>query len=465
MKLNILKVFSLFIYSTVMVASGNLSAELKIDFVAPTGTDSKTATGTETTEPLKPVSDIIKFHNGDKFHGKMISLDTKGLVWSSEEATAKIAFRTENIKDILLGTQKSYAKNVNTQILLTNGDMIAGKLVKLSAKELILDTGYAGELKIDRFMIEAIYPGIGGESNEYKGPNSIKEWTIDNNSGDNSSKVTVKEGVLSLTGYYVCVGQDMKLPDLSKVEFEIESVGNSQIQIYGSKIKKNPRNGYVLYISSGYIYLQRYEDGSSNNMGNFRSKELQRGKGKITILSNKKEKKIILLINGKMVKQWSDTEWAGIGGCVSFLNQSNQTVKFRHIVIGRWNGKIPGSKNSEVSEGKDSIAFVNDDVVSGELKSIVDGKVVFKTEYAAMNIPLKRVKEIVTASSSRHRARRRAKDMRCFFSNGDSITIDLKHIKKGIIEGTNGNFGVAKMKLNAFSKLQFNIYDEEEEDE
>jgi len=99
-----------------------------------------------------------------------------------------------------------------------------------------------------------------------------------------------------------------------------------------------------------------------------------------------------------MAKQWSDTEWAGEGGCVSFMNQSSNTVKIKHIVVGKWNGKIPGSKNSEANEEKDSIAFVNDDVVSGELQSIVDGKVVTKYNYgvAFMQMPFFLVADILS---------------------------------------------------------------------
>ncbi len=464
MKVRFAKALSFFIYLAVIIISNNLSAELSIDFLTPVDTDSKPADGKGGGGELKVIKDMIKFKNGDKFHGKMISFNKKGILWTSGEAQENIQFRTVNIKEIIIGMQKSYSKNVNTQIVLTNGDMLVGKMLKLSTKELILDTGYGGELKIDRFMVEAIYPGIGGETQGYKGPNDIKEWTIENN-GNNNSKVEIKEGVMSLSGYYLCIGKDMKLPDVSKIEFEMEGGGNCQfnLQIYGKKVKRNLSNGYMLSISSSYISLQRYEDGSSSSMGNVRSKELQSGKGKITILVDKKEKKIILLLNDKMIKQWGDTDWAGTGGILSFSNQSHNLIKIKNIVVGKWNGKIPGAKSSEANESKDSITFMNDDVVSGELKSIVDDKVIFKTEYAEMNIPLERVEEIVTASSSRHRARRRSKDMRCFFPNGDSLTIDLKDIKNGIIEGTNGNFGATTLKLNAFTKLQFNIYDEEEE--
>ena len=465
MKFKFIERGTLFIALLLIMMSFSLFAELKIDFIAPTDSEGKSVDGGGEPVAVAVVNDIIQFKNSDQFHGRMLSVDKRGVVWSSDEALDNIIFKSGNIKNILLGNTQSYSKNVNTEILLTNGDRLAGALVKLDDKELVLDTGYAGVLHIDRFMIAGIYPGFAGGAQTYKGPNDINEWIIVNNGGNSNDKVTIKGGVMTLSGYYICVGRDMQLPDLSKVELDMESLGNCQfqIQIYGDKVKRNPRNGYVLYISSGYIYLQRYDDGSSDNMGNFRSKSLRGGKAKITILTDKKEKKITLMVNGKMAKQWSDTEWAGKGGYLSFINQSNNAINIKNIVVGKWNGKIPGAKSGDTGSDSDSIAFLNDDVVSGQLKSIVDDKVVFKTEYAEMNIPLKRVKEIITASDSRHRARRRAKDTRCYFKNGNLITVELKNIKSGTIEGSNENFGAVNMKLNAFSKLQFNIYDEEDD--
>ena len=456
---------TLFISLLLIMMSCTLFAELKIDFVAPTDSESKSSDDGGGAEALKVVDDVIKFKNSDQIHGRMLSVDKSGVLWSSEEALEDITFKRDNIKNILLGNSQASFKNVNTEVLLTNGDRFAGKLVSLSDKELVLDTGYAGELHIDRFMVAAIYPGLGGGSQSYKGPNDVKEWTIINNSGDRNSKVIIKDGVMTLSGYYICAGRDMKLTDLSKIEFDMEAFGNCQmqVQIYGDKIKRNPRNGYVLYISSGYIYLQRYQDGSSANMGNFRSQSIKGGKVKIAILANKKKKKITLMVNGEMAKEWSDTEWAGEGGFVSFINQSNDAVNIKNIVVGKWNGQVPGSQGSGGGVESDSIAFMNDDIVSGQLKSITDDKVIFKTEYAEMNIPLERVKEILTATTSRHRARRRAEDMKCYFRNGNVITVELKSIKSGTVEGNSDNFGAVNMKLNAFDRLQFNIYDEEDD--
>jgi len=442
-----------------------LNAELKINLTNSEDAGNTSAEHNSNKNSTSAKNDIIKFKNGDMLHGAIVSLDTKGISWKSGEAENNILFKTENVRDIILGDSVSYSVNANAQVLLTNGDILAGKLLELNSANLILNTNYAGELKIDRFMIQSIYPGVGKSNGRYRGPNSIEEWIFASNTRNNSN-AEIKDGILSITDY-TSIGRDMKLPDLSKVEFDMAGDGNSQLQVqlYGNQVSLNPRDGYVLYISPGYIYLQRYRNGNADNLGNFQTRDLQSGKGKITLLSNKKDKKIILMVNGKIAKQWSDTIWGGAGGFVSFINQSNSTVKIKNITAGSWNGKVPVPK-AETNELKnDSISFINDDIVSGKLISIKGEKVLFKTDYAEMDIPLKRVKEITTASSLRRRARRRGDDIRCYFPNGDSITLSVKEINGGILEGETENYGNSKIKLNLFSRLQLNIYDDDDNDE
>lgn len=436
-------------------------AELVIEVAVP-DENNKKENGENKVTPIKDIKpDVVHFKNNDKMHGTMISvISDKGLLWKSQEALSDITFKTENINHIIRGNINYSANKGDAAILLTNDDMLAGKLIKIDEKELILKTAFAGELKINRNMVQSVFPGSDAGNINYRGPNNMEEWTLPPNSNSNSS-VNVKNGELVIQGN-TAVGRDMKLSDLSKIEFEMDAMGNSQfqIQLYGNKVDRYPRNGYVVYISSGYIYMQRYANGRADNLGNFRARTFQQGKGKVTILTNKKKKSITLLINNDISKTWTDSMWASEGGFVNFINQSNGSVKIKDISVGKWSGKIPGKTPSESDKENDTIKFNNDDVVSGKLKSIKDNKVTFKTEYADMSIPIERVKEIITALDSRHRARRRGNDVRLFFESGDSVTLEITKIAANEIEGETENFGKAKLSLNAFKKIQFNIYDD-----
>ena len=442
-----------------------VNAELQVD-IAVSENDSA---GTKNKSTLKDSksehkSDIMRFANKDRLHGKMLSfISGEGLYWKSDESKNKILFKTDNITEIELGQTSAGLGSFNMRAMLTNGDTLAGTLVKLGAKQLLLDTEYAGRINIDRHMISALYPSGESAGNTYHGPNSTDEWIISSN--NRKSNVTVADNILKISGYSAA-GREMHLPDKSKIEFTLSDTVNNQFMVnfYGAKVTRNPRSGYILYISSGYIYLQRCNNGGSNNMGNLRSRQLQGGKGKITILTDTKQKKIALLLNDMLLKQWTDTSWAGQGGCLTFLCQGNNPLKISAISVGKWNGRIPGEKGSKSEGNKDTIEFINDDIVSGTLKTIENGKVQFATEYAEMNIPIKRIKEITTSSDTQHRARRRSGDIQCIFDEGDSVTLKVKQIKDDVIEGETENFGKVKMKLGAFRKLKFNIYHNGEDD-
>jgi hypothetical protein len=437
-----------------------VKAEIVIDMKVPEEKkDGKDGNNAGNTEDIKP--DIVHFKNKDRMHGRMISVaPEKGMLWKSEEALGDITFKTENIDKIVRGNLAYAPSSGDSAVLLTNEDMIAGQLIKLDENEVILKTSYAGEIKINRKMVKSIFPGSDSGSVLFRGPNKTEEW-IQPNNRNSSSSINVKDGELFVNGY-TSAGRDMKLPDVSKVELEITSVGNHnfQIQIYGGKVDRYPRNGYVVYLSSGYVYLYRYSNGSSSSLGQFQANSLRNGQGKITILSDKNKKTITVLLNNDISKTWTDSSWCGTGGYVSFINQNNGTVKVKDIIVGKWTGKVPGKTPSESDKENDTIKFNNDDVVSGKLQAILDDKVTFKTEYAEMNIPIARVKEIVTAMDARHMARRRANDVKLLFESGDAITLALAKISSHEIIGESGNFGKATLKLNAFKKILFNIYDD-----
>jgi hypothetical protein len=69
------------------------------------------------------------------------------------------------------------------------------------------------------------------------------------------------------------------------------------------------------------------------------------------------------------------------------VNQSQGTIKIREIQVSQWDGRIPGSESGNEDQNKDSIMFVNGDLVTGDLLNIANGETIFKTEYAELKIP------------------------------------------------------------------------------
>lgn len=465
-----MKYINTFIFASIFFALCPLpvTAELVID-VDPSNIDSQdqdtSETGIDNVEN-QPEADVIKFSNKDILHGKMLSMEPqKGILWKSDDVLQNILFAPRNVRKIEFGGNISHNRKSNATVLLTNDDVLGGKLVSMNEKALILDTQYGGKITIDSHMVRGIFPGENNPSLLYSGPNDMDEWVLPENRRD--GKISINNSTLSMSGY-CAIGRDMKLTAMSKIEFSFEIAGNCQMQLlfYGDEAVSSPQNCYALYLSSGYIYLQSYgKHGRSGNLGNVKCRDLQSGKGQITLLLDKKNKTITLLLNDAMIKQWVDTQESGDGTFVSFVNQSQGTMKIRDIEISRWNGKVPGSKNRQEDGKKDIIVFVNADQVTGILESITNNEAVFKTEYAELKIPLKRIKQIRTGTEKQHKARRNAGDVRFQFANGDKLTLDLAKIVDGRITGKSENFGAVEFSLNAFKTIELNIYSDDDDTE
>ncbi|NOY75686.1 MAG: hypothetical protein GXP32_07820, partial [Kiritimatiellaeota bacterium] len=127
--------------------------------------------------------------------------------------------------------------------------------------------------------------------------------------------------------------------------------------------------------------------------------------------------------------------------------------------VAKWNGRAPGEKSDSTAK-KDIIEFVNDDKVTGKLKSMDAKLAVFETDYAPLKVPVSRIKRINFASGSRGRARRNKSDARCVYAKGGHVTLDISTIADGKILGESENFGKASLDLKAFKKVELNIYDD-----
>ena len=404
--------------------------------------------------------DILRFKNGDRLHGDFVNATAdSGIVWQTKEVAESILFRLDNLASITFKhTNRTSPLTPGTEVVLTNGDTLNGKIISLDAKTMKLKTTFAGTLLIDRHMISSIQPKM-DNSGIYYGPNSISEWAI-KSFRNTKGKVTVQDGVMNISPG-ISVARDVRIPDKVEIAFDILPLRNFQllVQLGGKESERYPSKGYVLYISPSYIYMQKLDDTGASNMGNVRLKGNENKVIRLQIFMNKQEKLITLLINGKRVKQWTDTDWAAVGGFLTFYNQSSNIIQIKNISASKWNGQIPTQEGNSVAEKQDVIKLINNDTVSGEIKAITNGQVEIQTKYSPLKIPLKRVRKILTSKESRHRARRRAGDIECVFGNGHYITLKFSEIKNGIITGETDNFGKVEMRLDKFSRIKFNIYD------
>ena len=411
------------------------------------------------TDATENALDTIKFKNNDSLHGNLISLSPeKEIKWNSPEAKNEIVFTPDNISSVTFGRVSKGSEKADSTIYLTNGDALRGRLLELNANTLVLDTQFAGKLNIKRSMVKGISPSSSGGA-ICAGVGVLKNWIVDKN---NNSNASIKGGALSIYGP-CAIGRKLNLPDKIRIDFDLAFSIDSQLSVlfYAEQPKRSSTTGVFMNLSRGYVYLRIRKRHSSVTLGNSSCNKLRSGKGKITILADKTTRKITLMVNGKAAKTWNVSFFPENSHCFGFLSNGGNAV-IKNLSIRKWDGKLPvADKSDDETKKNDSILFTNDDKVSGKLKTIKDGVVIFATEYAELKVPVARVKSITTAKDAWRVARRNAGDARFVFGDGKTLTIGVKSISNGKVEGKSENFGDITCDTSAFEKVEFNIYDEE----
>jgi hypothetical protein len=408
------------------------------------------------------VSDILYFINGDSLHGHFIGGNyRKGLKWKSDAAFSETVFDALKISKIRFGQYEIPQLNNLSSVILTNGDSVTGTIEGFAQGVLSLKTSFGGKLNIKKEMVSAIIPPGGNTEILYIGPTDAAEWK-GSSWGNSQTDSTVKDGEL-LIAPNSSLGRDVSLPEKAKIDFTFEAAGQCQFYFvfYADNLRNRFQNNYSLNIFSGYIYMQKFAANkrSSINLGNAQCPELRKGKGHITLFIDHGKGKIIMMVDGKQVKQWVDSKPNEVGKYIYFVNQSQSVLKIRNIVVAKWNGAFLKDPSDEVNnENMDILQFMNDDFTFGHFKNIKDGYLEFSSDEAEYNVSLKKVKKLSFASSGFHFPRRNSEDVRCVFPDSGRLTFKLEKIDNGIISGRSENYGQISLKINYLKRLDLNIY-------
>ena len=148
----------------------------------------------------------------------------------------------------------------------------------------------------------------------------------------------------------------------------------------------------------------------------------------IGIRVNKAAKTIWLYVNGTMVKQWTDpADFAGTGTKMIFSSQQGMYAKVSNIKVSAWDGKLEDAHAAADQSKEDSIKMANSDKVSGKLKKIEDGKVIFASSYADLTIPLDRIEQIDMSTQGADKPKQNPNDVRAYFADRGSITMQPRN--------------------------------------
>jgi hypothetical protein len=405
--------------------------------------------------------------NGDTMSGKFLGMENGFVRWQHPSAKEVIPFKAADVDGLTIAQKSSpnEARLHNSAVDLINGDRFLGDLVELTPETLVLDTWYAGRLNFPRSSVAQLNPvlmssqvifesregdatgWLHGNYNQGVQPKAkplgakgaevqkaqqvarnilaqkIAPQNLANGRPRPFANGAVKPqqknlfwkfdgaGFTSSSSGAVIARTDIAYPDKFELAFDLQWAGGTSCYfntaLLASDIKSSySGDHYRLQVSSGYFYFyRRNKTGNQVQMGRAQLREKLTGKTKVRVgmLVDRIERKITLLIDGKVIDTYRDSNKDPVpsSGGLSFQSNNTYPLRISKIRVSQWNGKLPG--NEVKADGtEDFIFFKNKDHIKGKVKSIKDGKVtVDSTSFGEVPVPLSKVARMQLANTKK----------------------------------------------------------------
>jgi hypothetical protein len=428
--------------------------------------------------------------DGSRIRGSLLGIGSDRVEFGADFLAAPVPLRLDKILDISLPTHAGEQQGDHiATVTLSNGDILRGELSGVNDTEIRLKTWYAGELVFRRVMVDTLEIKDRPEL-IYAGPNGLDGWVQ-----ETEGTWVHENGALRSKGSG-SIARELELPAKTRFAFDLEwrSTPKLRFVFFSDTVAVDqPRNSYELIFQGRYVQLQKRwsknDRGGSMTLGSHTVREFQnKEKCRIEVLVDRKAGLIRLLVNDRVVKDWTDPdpESGQFGGGIHFATQDPSPVRVSRIEVTSWDGILDGSPpaDDEIFMDEDDspppaveaepdpsrIRLRNNDQIAGEVLAIGEGKVKLKTSFGEINLPVSRLRTFALRTKEARdpanwemglyeEPKRYNGDVRAWFPDGGSVTFRLTGVENGKLTGTAQTFGEAVFDQKAFSRIEFNIHD------
>lgn len=413
------------------------------------------------------------FRNGDVLLGNLESIRSdKSLVWRRSDVAQPIEISGANLVELkFFSGGKSPAPETNgCRVHLNNGDAIEGRLSQLDPKKITLETSFAGQMVFPRKVVETLESLPQEGRAIFSGPTGLEGWTM----GKINIPAAGDTGEWRYTNgaFYAArsasIARDLKLPDVARIEFDLawKNTLQAAVALYNSSMQPinlvnkdtEPSFGgfYSLQLNSFMASLLPVRQNSPLlYLGQMHVPAFsQKNRAHIELLTSKPAGRVVLLVDGVLIKDWLDPDgFAGSGTGMRFVHQGQGVIKLNHLRIAEWNGRMVRKSTNVMVIKEDLARLLNGDTVSGKLESFQDGKLAFTTGKTKLDIPFGRIDDIEFPCGKKEND-----DMgsiRAFFRDGGSVTFRLERWDSQGVVGNSANFGRATFAPDTFERVEF----------
>lgn len=432
------------------------------------------------------IASSVRFSNDDRIAGSLQSLSPDLLVWKSPVLEKPTPFFLEKVLDLTLPSAAApeHPADHEALVTLTNGDSIRGQLASVTDESVALDTWFAGRMNFNRLMVAdvKIDPRV---PLLYRGPRANDGWV---QPSERPAWRFARSAFLSSAPG--SIGRDGLLPEECSISFDTawrsDSFNLKMVIFSKEPASEDSNSGYELSFQRGSIYLRNNK--TSAFLGSTQAREfLENDRLRVEIRASRKSGKVCLFVNDRIVEVWSDPDHArgDFGEALQFVSVNTLPVRISSIQIAEWDGVIdqmpeprPGMMRGLILPGQsldqamppppppstDRMQLANGDSIAGEVSSINDGIIHLKTKLGEIKLPVSRLRTVALKDVEEERTIRRNGDVRATFPDGSSIVFRLDEVGDGTLTGSSQNFGSAVFRIDAFDRIEFNIYEPAFED-
>jgi hypothetical protein len=422
---------------------------------------------------ISSAADLLTFDNGDLLYGALVSIDQRSVRWQRPDAARALEFQADGVTEILF-RQGSVAKRVvapSCRVRLTNDDELEGRLVAMDADTVVLETWYSGPLTIPRSAIQVVLPVPAKGKTLFAGPAGLEGWTMGKvkTVGEKGGEWRYKDGALYAVEA-ASIARDVQLPDVASLQFDVAWKGMLYLAIalytdylqpvsLANREAEPPFGGfYSLQINSYSVNLLPVtQKDPLRPLGQAMVSSFSRGnRSHVEIRADKLKHLIALLVDGLVVRQWIDSEgFVGKGTGIRLVHQGQGSVRLSNLQVSEWDGQFEEPPTLSPGGGLDQVKLRNGDKVEGNLQAIRDGKLAVVTAGVTRDVPLSQVKQIEFAAAKSGQSIRAMGNVRAFFGNGGSVSLNLERWDKQGVVGSNPALGSVRFDPAAFTRLVF----------
>ncbi|NBV20725.1 MAG: hypothetical protein EBS05_01835 [Proteobacteria bacterium] len=417
----------------------------------------------------------IYFRNGDMLLGHLESITpTNNLRWRHPDSVAAIDFQTQAITEVQLGSAPQPATSSPAYCLarLTNGDELAGNLISLDERQVVLATWYAGTLNLPRGQVASLRPLGLAPQVVFEGPTGLDGWTMGKSVlvGAVPSQWQYQNGAF-VAGQPASIARDVKLPPSASLEFDLAWRGSFALAVALFTDSLQPVRlaqtadeapfcpFYSLQLNSystQLLHVKHQEGARQAGMAVIPMLQ-QTNQARIAIKCSREQKTITLFLNGVMAKQWHDP--AGFGGDgtgIRLVHQGQGPIRLSNLRVTEWDGRLEEPAAPLAANVKDDVCrLVNRDTLAGTAKSFQDGRLTFTTADRPVEVPLARIAQVDFATEKNQPVPAQAGAARIYFAGRGRLTLALEGWTEKTVTARSGSFGRTDFAPQAFSRIVF----------